>query len=166
MNYASIKYPDIANGPGIRVSLFVSGCRMQCPGCFNEEVQSFEYGRNFTAEEWDNILKLLKNPLVSGLSILGGEPFEPENVAEIYYLCIYVKNNYPEKDIWVWTGRRWEDVKNYPIMEYIDVLVDGPFIQDQKDLSLYFRGSRNQKIIDVKKSLKAGHAVQLEEDWK
>lgn len=166
MNYATIKYPDIANGRGVRVSLFVSGCRMKCPGCFNEEAQSFEYGQKYTVETQNDILKLLGNLHISGLSILGGEPFEPENVAEIYYLCKSVKEAYPEKDIWVWTGRNWEDIWDNPIMDYIDVLVDGPFIQDRKDLSLYFRGSRNQRVIDVKKSLEAGHVVQLEGDWR
>ena len=166
MNYATIKPLSIENGFGIRVSLFVSGCRMHCPGCFNKEAQSFDYGQKYTTETRNEILKLLGNPHVSGLSILGGEPFEPENVREVYCLCVSAKEAYPEKDIWVWTGRNWEDIMNCPIMDYIDVLVDGPFIQGQKDLSLYFRGSRNQRIIDVKKSLKADCAIRLAGDWK
>ena len=166
MNYATIKPLSIENGPGIRVSLFVSGCRMQCPGCFNKEAQSFEYGEEFTLEVWDNILELLKNPHVSGLSILGGEPFEPENVDMLYSICKSAKICHPEKDIWVWTGRNWENIWDDPIMNYIDVLVDGPFIQGEKDLSLYFRGSRNQRVIDVKKSLEAGCAIRLAGDWK
>lgn len=166
MNYATIKPLSIENGSGIRVSLFVSGCRMHCPGCFNEEAQSFDYGKRYTDETRDDILKLLGNPHVAGLSILGGEPFEPKNLKEVYYLCMAAKDAYPEKDIWVWTGRNWEDLKNCPIMNFIDVLVDGPFVQEEKDLSLYFRGSRNQRVIDVQKSLEAGCAIRLAGDWK
>ena len=166
LRYASVKFPDIANGPGIRVSLFVSGCRMRCPGCFNEEAQSFDYGQEYTEETHDYILKLLDNPHVSGLSILGGEPFETENIEDVMRLCMDVKEAYSEKDIWLWTGREWEDIAWHPTVKYIDVLVDGPFVQAQKDLSLYFRGSSNQRVINVKKSLKVDAAVRLAGDWK
>lgn len=165
MNYATIKYPDVANGPGVRVSLFVSGCRHHCKGCFNEEAWNFDYGQEFTWETVHDIEQLVNNPHVAALSILGGEPFEPENREWVETLCAYIKHNC-SKPIWIWTGYLWEDLKDLPVMEYIDVLVDGPFIQDMKDLSLFYRGSRNQRVIDVKKSLEAGCAIRLEGDWK
>lgn len=166
MHYAAIKPLDIANGPGIRVSLFVSGCRRYCPGCFNSEAWDFNYGKEFTVETCLEIEKLLQNEHVRGLSILGGEPLEVENRTFVTSLCKHVKHHIPSKDIWLWTGYSWEDFKILSIMQYIDVLVDGPFIQDQKDLSLYYRGSRNQRVIDVKKSLESGCAVRLEGDWR
>lgn len=162
MKYADIKNYDIANGPGCRVSLFVSGCRNHCPGCFNQEAQSFKYGKDYTEFTVLDILNMLGNKHISGLSILGGDPFEPENQSGVNELCRRAKTCYPYKDIWVWTGYMWENVEDSPIMKYIDVLVDGPFIQEQKDLSLAYCGSRNQRVIDVKKSLEAGEVIQLE----
>lgn len=166
MKYADIKNYDIANGPGCRVSLFVSGCRRHCPGCFNQEAQSFKYGKNYTEFTVLDLLNMLGNEHISGLSILGGDPFEPENQSGVNELCRRAKNCYPYKDIWIWTGYMWENVKDSPVMKYIDILVDGPFIQEQKDLSLAYRGSRNQRVIDVKKSLEAGEVIQLEGDWR
>lgn len=166
MNYAAIKNYDIANGPGCRVSLFVSGCRHHCKGCFNAEAQAFDYGTEYTAETRRELLNMLSDEHISGLSILGGEPFEPENREEVLQLCAAAKSWYPEKNIWVWTGGEFEDLKNLPVMQYIDVLIDGPFVETLKNLSLFYRGSINQRVIDVKKSLEIGHAVKLQGDWK
>ena len=161
MNYADIKQYDVANGPGIRISLFVSGCTHHCKGCFNREAWDFNYGEKYTWETVHEIEKLLKNPNVSGLSILGGDPLEPENSLEVEALCAYLKHNCG-KPIWMWTGFLWEDVKDLPIMNYIDTLVDGPFEEDKKDLTLKWRGSRNQRIIDVQKSLETDSTILLE----
>lgn len=109
---------------------------------------------------------MLSDEHITGLSILGGEPFEPENREEVLQLCIAAKSLYPEKDIWVWTGGEFEDLKNLPVMQYIDVLIDGPFVETLKNLSLFYRGSLNQRVIDVKKSLEIGHTVKLQGDWK
>lgn len=166
MNYAAIKNYDIANGPGCRVSLFVSGCRHHCKGCFNAEAQAFDYGTEYTAETRRELLNMLSDEHISGLSILGGEPFEPENREEVLQLCAAAKSWYPEKNIWIWTGGEFEDLKNLPVMQYIDVLIDGPFVETLKNLSLFYRGSLNQRVIDVKKSLEIGHAVKLQGDWK
>ena len=165
MNYAAIKNYDIANGPGCRVSLFVTGCRHHCKGCFNAEAQAFDYGTEYTAETRRELLGMLSDEHIAGLSILGGEPFEPENREEVLQLCAAAKSLYPEKDIWVWTGGEFEDLKNLPVMQYIDVLIDGPFVETLKNLSLFYRGSLNQRVIDVKKSLEIGHAVMLQGDW-
>lgn len=161
MNYATIKYPDIANGSGVRVSLFVSGCRRKCPGCFNQESQDFSYGQEFTWETLHEIERLVNDPNVSGLSILGGDPLEPENQEWIQTLCAYIRHNCPGKTIWLWTGDLWENVKDLSVMQYVDILVDGPFIEDFKDLRLKWRGSSNQRIIDVQESLKTGDIVEL-----
>lgn len=156
MNYAIIKYPDVANGPGVRVSLFVSGCRRRCKGCFNSEAWDFEYGQEFTGETLHELVGLLKNEHVAGLSILGGDPFEPENREAVYEICKLVKFLHPQKDIWVWTGYLWEDLKDLSVFRYVDVLVDGPFKIEQKDLTLPYCGSSNQRVIDVQKSLASG----------
>ena len=174
MNYAEIKNCDIANGPGIRVSLFVSGCTHRCKGCFNEIAWDFGYGKPFTKETADCILKMLQPDYIKGLTLLGGEPFEPENQPAILELLRQVKDKYPEKSIWAFSGYLfdkdilagrlgpWGITKEY--LSYLDVLVDGPFILEKKDLSLRFRGSSNQRIIDVPASLKTGEIV-LWEDW-
>ena len=167
MNYAAIKKYDIANGPGVRVSLFVSGCRRHCIGCFNEEVQSFSYGTEYTADTHRELLEMLSDEHIAGLSILGGEPCELENRDTVLDICKHVRETFKNtKTIWMWSGYLWEDLKVLPVMEYIDVLIDGPFIQTLKDLSLYYRGSFNQRVIDVPKSLKAGCAIRLEGNWK
>ena len=159
MYYGAIKENDIANGPGVRVSLFVSGCRNRCKGCFQPETWNFEYGEVYTRETIHKILSALDQDHISGLSILGGDPMEPENRYCVTYLCYSFKTCYPNKTIWVYTGYLYEDLKNYGIMDYIDVLVDGPFIEDLKDISLQFRGSSNQRIIDVKETRKRGEIV-------
>ena len=166
MHYAAIKKYDIANGPGCRVSLFVSGCRRHCNGCFNAEAQAFDYGTEYTAETRRELLEMLSDEHIAGLSILGGDPFEPENQQTVYELCKIAKACYRQKDIWAWTGFMWEDIQNSHILDYVDVLVDGPFILKQKDLGLAYRGSRNQRVIDVKKSRVENGVVQLEGDWR
>lgn len=174
MNYAEIKNCDIANGPGVRISLFVSGCTHHCPGCFNQVAWDFDYGQPFTQQTIDQILEMLKPGYIKGLTLLGGEPFEPENQGAIVELLRQIKEKYPEKSIWAFSGYlfdrdilsgrlgNWEITKEY--LSYLDVLVDGPFVEAKKNLSLRFRGSENQKIIDVPASLAANQIV-LWQDW-
>lgn len=174
MNYAAIKNCDIANGPGVRVSLFVSGCTHRCKGCFNEVAWDFAYGQPFTQETIDLLLEMLAPPHVKGITILGGEPFEPENQPSVLTLLQQMKARFPEKTVWVFSGYLfdrdilsgklgpWEITREY--LSYVDVLVDGPFIQDKKDLTLRFRGSSNQRIIDVPATLSEGKVV-LWKDW-
>lgn len=174
MNYAVIKSCDIANGPGVRVSLFVSGCTHRCKGCFNEVAWDFNYGQPFTQETIDIILDMLAPSHVKGLTILGGEPFEPSNQGPVLELLRQIKKHYPNKTIWAFSGYLfdrdilsgslgpWDITSEY--ISYLDVLVDGPFVEAKKDLSLRFRGSSNQRIIDVPASLKTGEVV-LWQDW-
>lgn len=161
MNYANIKKYDIADGPGVRVSLFVSGCRHHCKGCFNSEAWDFEYGRPYTAETEAEILEALKPGYIAGLTLLGGEPFEPENQVELVTLLRKVRETYPEKSIWSYTGyvydkdlvpggRAYIDVTD-EMLSYLDVLVDGPFVEELKDITLQFRGSSNQRILEMSK---------------
>lgn len=163
MYYAKILPFDVGNGPGFRVSLWVSGCRRHCKGCFNKEAWSFDYGQEFDGETLKELVRLLDNPNIEGLSILGGDPFEPENREAVYEICKLVKFLRPNKTIWVWSGYSWEDLKEFPVMKYMDVLVDGRFEEDKKDLRLKWRGSSNQRVIDVVASSKAGEVVLLEE---
>lgn len=174
MNYATIKNCDIANGPGVRVSLFVSGCTHHCKGCFNAIAWDFDYGEPFTQETIDRIIEMLAPEHIKGITLLGGEPFEPENQPAIVDLLRQVKSKYPQKSVWAFSGYLfdadilsgrlgpWEITKEY--ISYIDVLVDGRFEEENKDLSLRFRGSSNQRIIDVRASLAAGEVI-LWEDW-
>ena len=171
MNYATIKPRDIANGPGVRVSLFVSGCTHRCPGCFNQEAWDFGYGQPFDQSTVDHILELLEPSFIRGLTLLGGEPFEPQNQGAVVELLRQIKKEMPEKSIWAFSGYLFDrdiqsgrlgDTSEY--LSYLDVLVDGPFIEAKKNLSLRFRGSENQRLIDVPASLKAGQVV-LWEDW-
>ncbi len=150
MNYCGIKKTDIANGPGVRVSLFVSGCRNHCPGCFQPETWDFNYGDPFTKETEDEILTALRPSWIQGLTILGGDPMEPENQKGMLTFLQRVRSELPDKDIWIYTGYRLEDVSDSPLLSYADVLVDGPFVEAEKDISLAFRGSRNQRIIHLK----------------
>ena len=174
MNYAEIKNCDIANGPGVRVTLFVSGCTHKCPGCFNEVAWDFDYGQPFTQQTIDQILDMLKPNYIKGLTLLGGEPFEPQNQPAIVELLRQIKQKYPHKSIWAFSGYLFDKdilpgnlgdptvTREY--LSYLDVLVDGPFIQAKKDLTLRFRGSSNQRLIDVPASLAAGDVV-LWQDW-
>lgn len=159
MNFGKLNKTDIANGPGVRVSLFVSGCRNRCKGCFNPETWDFDYGEKYTADTFVEICSALRADHIAGLSILGGDPFEPENRLEVEATCATIKQNYPTKNIWIYTGYLYEDLKDLPVMRFVDVLVDGPFIESEKDLRLAFRGSRNQRIIDVQASRRAGSVV-------
>ena len=156
MNYGKINKTDIANGPGVRVSIFVSGCPHKCPGCFNPETWDYEYGETFTIKTIAEILDAMAPDYISGLTILGGEPLDDKNINDVTWLAVKANRYYPNKSIWVYTGGLYEKVKNAPIMRYIDVLVDGPFIEAKKDISLKFRGSRNQRIIDVQASRASG----------
>lgn len=176
MNYAVIKKNDIANGPGVRVSLFVSGCRHHCKNCFNQEAWDFSYGTPFTTETVEEILQALNHDYVSGLSFLGGEPFEPENQEALLFLARAFKERFPQKTLWCYTGFTFEQELLKPkfpnaqtirdLLSCIDVLVDGRFIESLKDPSLIFRGSSNQNIIDVPASLREGKKVLLAGNWK
>lgn len=150
MNYAEIKKVDIANGPGVRVSLFVSGCRNHCKGCFNPETWDFDYGRPFTRETEDEIIEALRPSWIQGLSILGGEPTEEENAAVLIPFLKRVRAVLPDKDIWLYSGYTYEVLRDKEILTLADVLVDGPFLLELKDAGLAFRGSRNQRIIDLR----------------
>lgn len=150
MNYAEIKKVDIANGPGVRVSLFVSGCRNHCKGCFNPETWDFDYGRPFTRETEDEIIEALRPSWIQGLSILGGEPTEEENAAVLIPFLKRVRAVLPDKDIWLYSGYTYEALLDKEILTLVDVLVDGPFLLELKDAGLAFRGSRNQRIIDLR----------------
>lgn len=169
MNYATIKNCDIANGPGVRVSLFVSGCTHRCPGCFNAVAWDFDYGEPFTEETIQTILNMLRPNYIRGLTLLGGEPFEPQNQPELVELLRRVKAELPAKSIWAFSGYLYEDIVSGKLgdtreyLSYLDVLVDGPFVLSKKNLSLRFRGSENQRLIDVPKTLTTG-TVTLWED--
>ena len=174
MNYATIKNCDIANGPGVRVSLFVSGCTHRCKGCFNEVAWDFDYGEPFTQDTIDSIIAMLRPAYIKGLTILGGEPFEPQNQPAIVELLRQVKRELPEKSIWAFSGYLFDrDILAWRLgpreiteeyLSYLDVLVDGPFVESKKNLSLRFRGSENQRLIHVPASLESGEIV-LWNDW-
>ena len=154
MNYSAIKPCDIANGTGVRVSLFVSGCRRHCPGCFNAETWVFGAGRPFTEGTEEHILRLLAPDYISGLSVLGGEPFEPENRIVLAPFLERLRRMFPAKDVWCWTGFTLEelaDAESRRMLASIDVLVDGPFVEAERDISLAWRGSRNQRVVRLRK---------------
>ena len=169
MNYATIKTHDIANGPGVRVSLYVSGCTHHCKGCFNPETWDFDYGQPFDESIQERIIKALEPSYIKGFSLLGGEPFEPRNSAVLMPFLKRLKELYPEKTIWCYSGYDLEkDMLTYRLgdesvimgmLSCIDVLVDGEFVEDKKVLDLRFRGSTNQRIIDVKKTLETDDVV-------
>jgi anaerobic ribonucleoside-triphosphate reductase activating protein len=173
MNYATIKPFDVANGPGVRVSVFVSGCTHHCKGCFNQEAWDFSYGSEFTQETMEKILSYLEPTHIKGLSLLGGEPFEYRNQQGLLPLLREVKRRFPQKDIWCYSGYRFdEDIlekmcKEYEVtremVSYLDVLVDGKFVLEQKNINLRFRGSANQRIIKVKESLRENKIILWEE---
>ncbi len=166
MHYGTIKTNDIANGIGVRTSLFVSGCTNRCPHCFQPETWAFDYGTPFTQETIDFIVESLAPPQIQGLSLLGGEPMEPANQAGLLPLVKAVKQAYPDKTIWSYTGFTWEQLQTqapHPrcdatdeLLSYLDVLVDGRFVEELKDITLLFRGSRNQRLIDMKATLATG----------
>lgn len=162
MYYSKIISHDVANGPGWRVTLFVSGCRNRCPGCFQPETWNFNYGQEFGWETVHELERLVNDPNIDGLSILGGDPFEPENREWVETLCAYIRHNCPGKSIWVWTGYDFieDGLIDLGIMKYIDVLVDGRFEESLRDLRLKYRGSSNQRVIDVAESVKRGCAIR------
>ena len=172
MHYASIKKFDIANGEGVRVSLFVSGCPHHCKNCFNKEAWDYNYGEVFTEKEEEDILEFLDTDFINGLSLLGGEPMWPDNQKGLIPLLKKAKERHPEKKIWCYTGYLFDKeimdnmMKNNDFtrefLSYIDVIVDGRFIESLLNRTLYFRGSSNQRIIDVQKSLKAKEVVEYE----
>lgn len=173
MYYSVIKKYDIANGPGVRVTLFVSGCTHHCEGCFNPETWNFQYGAPFTEDTADEIRKALAPDYIAGLTLLGGEPLEDGNWQALLPLLREVKRTYPQKNIWCYTGylfdadllerfcEQWEDMKEF--LDCLDVIVDGEFVQAKRNISLRFRGSENQRIIDVQESLRQGKTVLWED---
>ena len=170
MNYADIRPIDVANGPGIRVSVFVSGCTHACPECFNPEAWDFDYGQPFTQASADTVLEALEPAYIRGLSLLGGEPCHPRNQGAVLDLVRQVRERFPEKDIWCYTGYQFEELaagrvgeRSRALLEELDVLVDGPFLLEQKSLSLRFRGSENQRLIHVPPSLERGEVVLWDE---
>lgn len=174
MNYAEIKYCDVANGPGVRTSLFVSGCSHHCPRCFNEIAWDFNYGKPFTQDTIDSIIESLKPDYIQGLTLLGGEPFEYSNQKGLLPLVRQVREVLPQKDIWCFTGflfdkdiienmcKRWKETNE--LLSYIDVLVDGRFVEELKNLNLKFKGSENQRTILVNESLKSGNVILYDFD--
>ncbi len=168
MNYAEIKKTDIANGPGVRVSLFVSGCRHHCKGCFNPETWDFCYGSPFDEIAECQLLEALSPGYIAGLTLLGGDPLEKENTVALIPFLKKVRQRFPSKSIWCFTGDVYENLLKRAdakeLFSLIDVLVDGPFIEAQKNITLRFRGSENQRLIDIKKSLAAGTVVEWTEE--
>lgn len=167
MNYATIKSHDIANGPGVRVSLFVSGCTHHCKDCFNEEAWDFDFGQPFDDAVMEQILELLAPDYIRGITYLGGEPLDPRNQAGLLELTRRIRARYPKKSIWCFTGYVWEALPQVPevtqaLISQLDVLVDGPFLAEQKNLRLRFRGSENQRLIDIPGTLAAGRVVLWE----
>lgn len=174
MNYAEIKYCDVANGPGVRTSLFVSGCSHHCPGCFNEIAWDFNYGKPFTQDTIDSIIESLKPDYIQGLTLLGGEPFEYSNQKGLLPLVRQARKVLPQKDIWCFTGflfdkdiienmcKKWKETNE--LLSYIDVLVDGRFVEELKNLNLKFKGSENQRTILVNESLKSGNVILYDFD--
>ena len=172
MYYGEIKKYDIANGEGVRVSLFVSGCTHHCPGCFNQDTWDFSYGKKYTDETEQEILDALSPGYINGLSLLGGEPFEPQNQEVLVKLLKEVRERYPEKTVWCYSGYLFDRELlsesrarcgyTDEMLSMIDVLVDGRFVEAKKDIRLVFRGSSNQRIIDVKKSLESGEVIPWE----
>lgn len=169
-NYAKINKHDIANGPGVRVSVFFSGCEHYCKGCFNSEAWDFNYGKEFNDITLNEIIEAMKPSYIKGITILGGEPMHPKNVYMLLALINCVKHNYPDKTIWVYTGYTFEEISEITLKVYtlildrIDVLIDGRFDENLKDITLRFRGSSNQRLIDMKSTLEKGKVV-LWSDW-
>ena len=172
MNYADIKQYDVANGPGVRISLFVSGCTHRCPNCFNEVAWDFNYGQPFTEETIETLIQYLESSYIWGLTLLGGEPMEHSNLIGLLPLLRKVKACYPNKTIWCFSGylfdkdimgwmmEEWPETEEF--LSYIDVMVDGEYVEAQKDLSKRFKGSANQRTIDVPVSLREGRVVLVE----
>lgn len=162
MRYNKIRKMDISNGEGVRVSIFMQGCTFNCKNCFNPETHSFDGGKEFTEDTINRVLELSGNENVEGLSILGGEPLHPKNIDGTTLLAKRFKEKYPNKNIWVWTGFLFENLKDREVMKYIDVLVDGQYVDELHNPMLKWRGSSNQRVIDVQKSLKENKIINYE----
>ena len=161
MRYNLIRKMDISNGPGVRVSIFMQGCSFHCKNCFNQETWDFEGGQEFTEDTINKVLELSDKKEVKGLSILGGEPMHPTNIEGTTKLAKAFKEKYPEKSIWAWTGFQYEDIKDNDVFNYIDVLVDGQYKDELHDPTLKWRGSSNQRVIDIKESKKQNKVCEL-----
>ncbi len=162
MRYNIVRKMDISNGPGVRVSVFMQGCEFHCKNCFNPETWDFEGGKDFNNDTIDEVLELCDKDYVKGLSILGGEPMHPKNIKATTELAKAFKEKYPNKNIWVWSGFKFdEDLKDKEVMNYIDVLVDGRYSDELHDPTLKWRGSSNQRVIDVQKSLKNNNIIEF-----
>ena len=161
MRYNKIRKMDISDGPGVRVSIFMQGCEFHCKNCFNPETWDFKKGKEFTNETINRVLELASKDYIAGLSILGGEPMHPKNIESTLELAKAFKEKYPEKTIWVWSGFLFEDLKDKEVLKYINVLVDGQYKDELHDFRLKYRGSSNQRVIDVQKSLKRGKVCEL-----
>ena len=159
MRYNLIRKMDISNGPGVRVSIFMQGCHFHCKNCFNSETWDFEGGKEFTDDTINKVLDLSNKEHIIGLSILGGEPMHPVNIEGTTKLAKAFKEKYPNKDIWVWSGFRYEDLKGKDVFKYIDVLVDGQYVDELHDPTLKWKGSSNQRVIDIKETLKNNEIV-------
>ncbi len=163
MRYNLIRKMDISNGPGVRVSIFMQGCEFHCKNCFNPETWNFKDGKEFNAQTIDKVLELCEKDYVVGLSILGGEPMHQANIEGTKKLAKAFKEKYPNKSVWAWSGFRFEDLKDKDVLKYIDVLVDGQYKDELHDPTLKWRGSSNQRVIDVQKSLKDGKIDFIEQ---
>lgn len=163
MRYNKIRKMDISNGPGVRVSIFMQGCCFNCKNCFNPETHDFNGGKEFTEKTIQRVLELCDKEYVEGLSILGGEPMHPTNIDGSLALAKAFKEKFPNKNVWVWTGFLFENIDKKDDLKYIDVLVDGPFVEEWKDPRLKWKGSSNQRVIDVKKTLAENRVVEIEE---
>ena len=161
MRYNLIRKMDIANGPGVRVSIFMQGCSFHCKNCFNKETWDFEGGQEFTDDTINKVLELSDKKEVKGLSILGGEPMHPTNIEGTTKLAKAFKEKYPEKNIWAWSGFKYEDIKDNDVFNYIDVLVDGQYKDELHDPTLKWKGSSNQRVIDIKESKKQNKVCEL-----
>ncbi len=162
MRYNLIRKMDISNGPGVRVSIFMQGCAFHCKNCFNPNTWDFDGGEEFTKEIIDKVLFLCDNSYIKGLSILGGEPMHPKNIEGTTKLAKAFKEKYPDKNLWVWSGFLFEQLKDKEVLKYVDVLVDGQYVDELHDPRLKWRGSSNQRVIDVQKSLKQNKIVITE----
>ena len=162
MRYNKIRKMDISNGPGVRVSIFMQGCTFKCKNCFNPETHDFNGGEEFTDETIEKVLGLCDHEYIKGLSILGGEPMHPKNIDGTLKLAKAFKEKFPEKNIWSWTGFKFEDIKSKENIKYIDVLVDGQYVDELHDPNLKWKGSSNQRVIDINKTLASGDVITIE----
>ena len=162
MKYNTLRKMDISNGPGVRVSVFMQGCEFHCKNCFNKETWDFEGGNEFNEETINKVLELSGKDYIKGLSILGGEPMHPKNIAATTALAKAFKTKYPEKNVWVWSGFKFDDdLKEKEALKYIDVLVDGRYVEELHNPTLKWKGSSNQRVIDVKKSLEENKTIEI-----